>query len=289
MVVVGLVCWLLVAMRSAKTGSLLPDDYGQPKFWGLEDLLAFFLLYFAGVMLIQFGMRYALNIDMNEPFPTDNIRLRSIVQLADRFAVVSMMALGLMFIAAKHKKSYEDMGLDSDRFGKDLIIGIVAFFMITPFVLAVQVLLQYLVDYEHDTLEMLTGQFDWFLIATAWIAAGFVAPVFEEVVYRGLLLGWLHRVLVTGKPLGDSDKIKMEDRPLVSEPWASWIAVGISSLFFAAAHLGQGAAPVPLFILAMSLGYIYRRTGSIVPCIVVHFLLNAYTLVQVTLVSIWNQ
>ena len=43
-------------------------------------------------------------------------------------------------------------------------------------------------------------------------------------------------------------------------------------------HLGQGAAPIPLFILAVGLGLLYQRTGRIVPCIIVHMLLNAMTL-----------
>lgn len=294
MIMVGLVCWIMVALRTSTTGKFLADEYGPPRFWGLEDLLVFFLFNLVGAILIHYGMRYALQMDFDEPLPEDNIRLRMIFQLATQFTTLSMMMFGLMFIAAKHQKSYDEIGFDNDRLGKDLLIGIVAFFMIIPFVMAVQLLLQKLVPYEHSTLDMLTGEFDWFLHATAWISAGFVAPIFEEVFYRGLLIGWLHRVLVTGKPLGDfkkknddGEEVKMENKPLMAEPMASWVAITISSLLFAAAHIGQGAAPVPLFILAMALGFIYRRTGSITACIVVHFLLNAYTLGQATLVALW--
>jgi membrane protease YdiL (CAAX protease family) len=45
------------------------------------------------------------------------------------------------------------------------------------------------------------------------------------------------------------------------------------------AHYGQGLAPIPLFVLAIGLGYIYEKTGRLWPCIVVHGLLNLLTFV----------
>jgi membrane protease YdiL (CAAX protease family) len=36
--------------------------------------------------------------------------------------------------------------------------------------------------------------------------------------------------------------------------------------------------PIPLFVLALGLGYLYRQTHRILPCIVVHLLLNACSL-----------
>jgi len=47
-----------------------------------------------------------------------------------------------------------------------------------------------------------------------------------------------------------------------------------SSTIFALAHWGQGLAPIPLFFLALVLGYLYQRTHRIWPSLVVHALLN---------------
>jgi len=52
-----------------------------------------------------------------------------------------------------------------------------------------------------------------------------------------------------------------------------------SSLIFAALHWGNGLDPIPLFFLALGLGYLYQRTHRILPCLVVHFLVNALALV----------
>ncbi len=52
----------------------------------------------------------------------------------------------------------------------------------------------------------------------------------------------------------------------------------ISALAFALMHYTQLPAPIPLFFLAVGLGYLYQRTHRLLPCIVVHFLLNAISM-----------
>lgn len=66
---------------------------------------------------------------------------------------------------------------------------------------------------------------------------------------------------------------------------ASMVPMFLSSAIFASLHWGQGPAPIPLFFLALGLGYIYQRTHRILPCIVVHMLLNGTTLLVCWLVQ----
>ena len=39
----------------------------------------------------------------------------------------------------------------------------------------------------------------------------------------------------------------------------------VSAAIFAFMHLGQGPAPIPLFFLAIGLGYLYRQTHRATP------------------------
>jgi membrane protease YdiL (CAAX protease family) len=57
-----------------------------------------------------------------------------------------------------------------------------------------------------------------------------------------------------------------------------WAPILASSVMFALAHLGVGPDPIPLFLLALVLGYTYQRTHRIVPCMVTHALFNSLTL-----------
>jgi membrane protease YdiL (CAAX protease family) len=68
-----------------------------------------------------------------------------------------------------------------------------------------------------------------------------------------------------------------------------WIPILISSALFAAMHIGQGPAPIPLFLLAIGLGYIFRKTGSWVPCVIIHFLLNFVSLTVFSLQIIYPE
>jgi membrane protease YdiL (CAAX protease family) len=48
--------------------------------------------------------------------------------------------------------------------------------------------------------------------------------------------------------------------------------------------LGHGPDPIPLFVLALILGYMYQRTHRIVPSIVTHLLFNLTSLVMLWMV-----
>ena len=54
-----------------------------------------------------------------------------------------------------------------------------------------------------------------------------------------------------------------------------WVPILLSSVLFGLAHFGHGPAPITLTVLAIALGYLYQRTHSIVPVIVVHALFNS--------------
>ena len=78
--------------------------------------------------------------------------------------------------------------------------------------------------------------------------------------------------------LADADRIDstavMRERPVL------WIPIVVSSGLFALAHFSHGPDWVPLFFLALGLGYLYQRTGRIQACIVVHMLVNALGILQ---------
>ena len=61
-------------------------------------------------------------------------------------------------------------------------------------------------------------------------------------------------------------------------PRRSSLAILVSALVFALMHRSHGPDPIPLFLLAVALGYVFSRTGRVLPCIVAHALLNATTI-----------
>ena len=90
-------------------------------------------------------------------------------------------------------------------------------------------------------------------IAILFITASVMAPIFEEIIFRGFLLSSLTRyVPVSG-------------------------AIVISALVFAIAHLSL-AELIPLATLGTILGVVYTRSRSLLASILVHSLWNTGTL-----------
>jgi membrane protease YdiL (CAAX protease family) len=108
------------------------------------------------------------------------------------------------------------------------------------------------IESMQDAVKLLQEAKDPLVIGLMAVAAVIVAPVAEEVVFRGYLYPAAKRFC---GPAG---------------------GMLFSSLVFAAAH-GNVVALLPLFVLAVLLCLIYEFTGSLWACISVHFLFNAAT------------
>ncbi|MEO9595778.1 MAG: type II CAAX endopeptidase family protein [Rhodopirellula bahusiensis] len=158
------------------------------------------------------------------------------------------------------------------------------------------------------------------VFALLFVTTALVTPVVEEFWIRGLLQGGLQRLadwrlamvresfdqssevveapesepefearkepetvteaayMVTG-PVATAAPAVLKTEPNDWTPTAIW-PVFAASLVFALMHWGQGLAPIPLFFLSLGLGYLYRQTGSLIPPIIVHFVLNGLTMVM---------
>jgi membrane protease YdiL (CAAX protease family) len=79
-----------------------------------------------------------------------------------------------------------------------------------------------------------------------------LAPLFEEILFRGVLM------------------------PVVGRYWGNLAGITISATIFALAHLSLSEA-APLLVLGLGLGWIRLRSGSLVSCVVMHGLWNGLT------------
>ena len=86
-------------------------------------------------------------------------------------------------------------------------------------------------------------------IVMAFVVAVVLAPLTEEIVFRGILLSSLDR------------------------RWGATAAIVGSSALFAAMHVSPYAIP-PIFVLSLVLGWLFVRTRSLTVCIVAHAAFN---------------
>jgi membrane protease YdiL (CAAX protease family) len=108
----------------------------------------------------------------------------------------------------------------------------------------------------------------------------FFGPAVEELIFRGALFGGLYRLglffsrKLTGKGRGE--------RKNTGERISFALSAVFSSAVFALAH-GEAAVVPVLFVLALVLCALYRRTGSLVPCLATHATFNAFAVALVIL------
>jgi len=89
------------------------------------------------------------------------------------------------------------------------------------------------------------------------VVAVVVAPVVEEVLFRGLFQTTI--------------------RSYVQRPWP---AIVLTAMLFAAIHEDQSHWP-SLFVLALGLGYAYEKSGSLLRPIFMHAMFNGIAVVTV--------
>lgn len=90
-----------------------------------------------------------------------------------------------------------------------------------------------------------------------FLAIGILAPLAEEMVFRGAIL----RTLLSA--FGKQRR---------------WLAIGITALLFAVIH-GNLAQGFGAFFLGLLIGWMYYRTGSIVPGVVFHWVNNSIAVI----------
>jgi hypothetical protein len=81
-----------------------------------------------------------------------------------------------------------------------------------------------------------------------------IAPISEEILFRGFLLNKFH------------------------SKYGSKKSILITSVIFALFHMHLGAI-IPVFILGMSIGWIKIKTRSLLPCIYIHIIQNSLAII----------
>jgi membrane protease YdiL (CAAX protease family) len=180
--------------------------------------------------------------------------------------------------------SCEDLGLPLRRLPYDLRVGLFGFVAASVPVYLLQGLLSLAFPGEHPIIKFVRETHDLASLAIAAATAVLVAPVVEELLFRVLLQGWLEAVWPS--PRWRSPAAAAGDVLPVLLPHATprapvvWQPIVVSSGVFALLHAGHGPDPIPLFVLALVLGYLYQRTHRIWASVALHFSLNLCSLLM---------
>jgi membrane protease YdiL (CAAX protease family) len=203
------------------------------------------------------------------------------------------------------------LGLSAHRLLKDLSAGFLFWLVLTPIVFGVYILV---LVYEQPQLQELEKLLEQGPASPAWWLAALgvliLAPVLEELLFRGVIQRWMVEspmaadlvlliallwAIVRGANLASWGPLlflatvgpgylafEYLMRPWLPRPGAAR-AIYATSLLFAAGHAGAWPTPIPLFVLALGLGFLAYRTQTLIGPMLAHGLFNAVSLLQVLL------
>ena len=142
----------------------------------------------------------------------------------------------------------------------DTARGIVGFLAVFPVCVLLGVIVtwvfeQFSIKYTPHALIQALSQISLGWKVAVVISAAVLAPIIEEIFFRGLVQSALRRIV------------------------SPWVAILITSIIFAAIHTSQPQYIPALFVLAVMLGYNYERCGRLWASILIHMLFNAATLI----------
>ena len=210
------------------------------------------------------------------------------MSLAGALGALLSCALVLALLAWKNPSRLKSLGLRLANCPRQLGYGLLTAIAIWPIATMVILpaslwLIKFLVKWvwglnytrqPHILIEEISSSPTAFKLALAIIMAVLVAPITEEIIFRGILQGTLVRFYRS-----------------------RWAAIIASAAVFALFHLSVRENPalgetaisnveaIPaLFLLGLALGYAYEKSHSLYRPIVIHFFFNSLTM----LVTWWS-
>ena len=202
-------------------------------------------------------------------------------------AVVTMAVI-LLLARAHFARRLKGFGLNVKTIFADFFAGFVNLLTVWPLIVAAVIATQYVgeqiwgQDYQmqqHQELKLITENSQLPLRIIIVTVAVVVAPLLEEMLFRGLIQtaigNWL---LVIGQrpPLATHQSpITIHQLPFTS--LRPWLAIIMSSGLFAIMHANAGHWPA-LFALSVCLGHAYEKSGSLFRPIFIHAFFNAISI-----------
>ncbi len=290
----GAVVWVWAARRLWRREPLLPYEPRRLVPWGGIDLaVVIAAIIFLQGLCLGVAVKWS-GVQMPSDWNNLDPQTRFIVLSGNLAANVLTLLVAALILFWQTDARWSDLGINLQRAPYDVRCGAIAFAAAAPAVFGLQRLITTWVPYHHQLVTAVQEKNDLPMWIVAGVSAVVVAPVFEEFFFRVLLQGWLEKVELRLARRAESDLdadesavIDSEEPPAVGPGGVplglfglslGMLPIVVSSTLFALMHWGQGGAPIPLFVFALVLGFLYQRTHRILPSLTVHVLLNSISL-----------
>ncbi|MBU2495309.1 MAG: type II CAAX endopeptidase family protein [Candidatus Omnitrophota bacterium] len=228
-----------------------------PVAWNLNLIFPVGLFAFVCANLLLLGFNLALP-KTHAPLSFNVQALKALLQT---LIILISLTFAIIYLLWRRYVGIWQLGLNTWR-REYLSGGLWAYLSILPVLALVGALLglfRKTLLPEQEIYNLLMGLTSMPISLLFLIIVGLVAPLLEEIIFRGFLFGTLRNSF---------------------GPRRSMV---YSSLLFAALHQSL-VAFLPIFFLAMVLSYLYEKTGSLWPSIILHMVNNTVATLFIILI-----
>jgi len=215
------------------------------------QLIVLVVVAFYGAQLLVGGLIWLL-VQIGVPLGQINEALFQTIATAAIYVIAIAIAVAVPWLVAKRKTTLEDIGLQRLPTWSEVglaPLGFVAYMFVSAIIIAVLADILPWFDVTEAQEVGFNQLFQRYEFIVAFTTLVVIAPIAEEVLFRGFLYGKLKRVT-----------------------WR-WLAIILTSALFGALH-GQWNVAVDTFVLSVAMCLLRDMTGSLWPAIIIHMIKN---------------
>ncbi len=227
--------------------------------WNIKDAIKVF---FAYVIFMFVGMPLFVQV-LNTIFGHNMVSIvgsRNIVLFFSLFTNLLICFYVFYIVNVEYRQPIAALGLSTADLSSNVMQGIKLYLLTLPLIVLTGFIINLISSYYgvtpdmQDVAQWVLEEKSFFILTSLIVFGIIIAPVIEEIIFRGFL------------------------QTTLKNSFGGRYAMVISAALFAGVHMDLFAF-LQIFILGMLLGYLYEKTQTLAASIIVHVLHNSLTFV----------
>jgi len=234
------------------------NDFPSTCRWNLNDATKVFFAYLA-LMFVGLPVAVRLLRVLFGFHAQNNTDLRMISLYASLFINLSICCVVYYIVCIKYRHSITALGLSLVDMSHNVKQGVKRYLITLPLIILAGYVVNIVFSYYgitpemQDVIQWVLDEKSSFVLVCLMFFGTIIAPIIEEILFRGFLL------------------------PALKKSLGGRYAIVVSAALFAAVHIDIFAF-LQIFILGLLLGHLYEKTKTLTASIMVHITHNVLTL-----------
>lgn len=184
----SLMLWAAALARLRQGQPLLEREPHRPVNWGLGDVIVAALAFVVPQIVAGIVLQSAAGVSTG-----DDRTINDYLLVMATSAVCMLFTVAIVWAWLRLRgASARDLGMSWPDVSRDIVLGAAAFIMLAPIVFGIQMVLVLIVGpTKHPFILLLQKTPDLRLFLATSVNAVLLAPLVEELLFRGVLQGWL--------------------------------------------------------------------------------------------------